>query len=54
MKSLIIAFVLLFAGFLGSWTYKIKTPINRPDEYAEGYDPDAGAWWNTGKQNDDY
>lgn len=49
MKSLIIAFVLLFAGFLGSWTYKIKTPINRPDEYAEGYDPDAGAWWNTGK-----
>ena len=49
MKSLILLFVLLFAGFLGTWTYKINTPINRPDEYAEGYDPDAGAWWNTAK-----
>lgn len=46
MKSLLVLFVMLFAAFLGSWTYKIKTPIERPDEYAEGYDPDAGAWWN--------
>ena len=45
MKHLIVLFVLLFAGFLGSWTYKIKTPINRPDEYAEGYNTQAGAWW---------
>lgn len=49
MKQLILLFVFLFAGFLGSWTYKIKTPINRPDEYAEGYDPNSGAWWNSGK-----
>ena len=41
--------VLLVAGFLGSWTYRIKTPVNRPDEYAEGYDSSAGEWWNTGK-----
>ena len=37
------------ACFLGSWTYRIKTPVNRPDEYEEGYDSQAGAWWNTGK-----
>ena len=29
--------------------YRIKTPVNRPDEYAEGYDSSAGEWWNTGK-----
>lgn len=49
MRQLVILFVMLFACFLGSWTYRIKTPVNRPDEYAEGYNTDAGAWWNTGK-----
>lgn len=49
MRQLVILFVMLFACFLGSWTYRIKTPVNRPDEYAEGYNIDAGAWWNTGK-----
>ena len=48
MKKLIVLLVLLVAGFLGSWTYRIKTPVNRPDEYAEGYDSSAGEWWNTG------
>lgn len=48
MKQLIILFVTLFGGFLGTWIYKIETPVNRPDEYAEGYNVDAGAWWNTG------
>lgn len=56
MRQLIVLFVLLFAGFLGSWTYRIKTPVNRPDEYSEGYQEDAGAWWNTSKVevNDDW
>ena len=49
MRQLIILFIMLFACFLGSWTYRIKTPVNRPDEYAEGYNSSAGAWWNTGK-----
>lgn len=49
MRQLVLLFIVLLAGFLGSWTYKVKTPINRPDEYVEGYDPDAGAWWNTAK-----
>ena len=49
MRQLVILFVMLFACFLGSWTYRIKTPVNRPDEYAEGYNIDAGAWWNAGK-----
>lgn len=49
MRQLVILFVMLFACFLGSWTYRIKTPVNRPDEYAEGYNIEAGAWWNTGK-----
>ena len=49
MRQLVMLLVLLVACFLGSWTYRIKTPINRPDEYAEGYDASAGAWWNTGK-----
>ena len=49
MKKLIVLLVLLVAGFWGSWTYRIKTPVNRPDEYAEGYDSSAGKWWNTGK-----
>ena len=49
MKQLVMLLVLLVACFLGSWTYRIKTPVNRPDEYAEGYDASAGAWWNTGK-----
>ena len=49
MKQMIMLFIVLFGIFLGTWTYKIKTPINRPDEYAEGVDEDAGAWWNTGK-----
>lgn len=53
MKSLIILFVLLVGGFLGSWTYKIKTPVNRPDEYAEGYDENSGAWWNESKEEVD-
>lgn len=48
MKRMIVIFLLLFSSFLCVWTYKIKTPINRPDEYAAGYDPNAGAWWNTG------
>ena len=47
MKSLVILFVVLVAGFLGAWTYKINTPIDRPNEYAEGYRADAGAWWNS-------
>lgn len=34
-------------SFLGIWTYKIKTPVNRPDEYTDGYDENAGAWWDT-------
>lgn len=45
MRQLVMLLVLLVACFLGSWTYRIKTPINRPDEYAEGYDASAGAWW---------
>lgn len=49
MRQLVMLLVLLVACFLGSWTYRIKTPVNRPDEYAEGYDASAGAWWNTGK-----
>lgn len=49
MRQLIILFIMLFACFLGSWTYRIKTPVNRPDEYAEGYNSSAGAWWNTEK-----
>lgn len=49
MKRLIFLFLTLFACFLGIWTYKIKTPVNRPDEYAEGYDSNAGAWWDTSK-----
>ena len=49
LKQLVMLLVLLVACFLGSWTYRIKTPVNRPDEYAEGYDASAGAWWNTGK-----
>lgn len=49
MRQLVVLFVMLFACFLGSWTYRIKTPVNRPDEYSEGYDANAGAWWNTGK-----
>lgn len=48
MKRIILLFIVLFAAFLGTWTYRLHTPVNRPDEYAEGYDPDAGAWWNSG------
>ena len=48
MKQLIFLFLLLFGGFLGTWIYKIETPVNRPDEYAEGVQSQAGAWWNSG------
>ncbi len=48
MKRIILLFIILFAAFLGTWTYRLNTPVNRPDEYAEGYDPDAGAWWKSG------
>lgn len=49
MKRLAVLFLILFGTFLGIWIYKIKTPIERPDEYEEGYDIDAGSWWNTGR-----
>ena len=49
MKKLIALFVILVGMFLGTWTYKIRTPVNRPDEYLTGYDKNAGAWWMTGK-----
>lgn len=49
MKRLGVIFLLLFGTFLGSWYYKIMTPIERPDEYAEGYDENAGTWWKRGK-----
>lgn len=42
-------FVFLFGTFIWIWGYKISRPISRPDEYAEGVDADAGAWWNTGE-----
>ena len=48
MRHLILLFIVLFGTFLGTWVYKIETPVNRPDEYSEGYSEDAGAWWNTG------
>lgn len=48
MKHLSILFFVLLTSFLGIWTYKIKTPVNRLDEYAQGYDENAGVWWNTG------
>lgn len=48
MKHLILLFIALFGTFLGTWIYKIETPVNRPDEYSEGYSENAGAWWNTG------
>lgn len=44
MKSLMTLFVCLLGLFLGSWAYRVKTPINRPDEYAEGVNEDAGNW----------
>lgn len=53
MRQLILLFLMLLSAFLGLWTYKVKTPINRPNEYAEGYDPDAGAWWQGKMQVDD-
>ena len=37
-------FVCLLGMFLGSWAYRMKTPINRPDEFAEGINADAGNW----------
>ena len=49
MKQLIVLFLLLFGVFLGTWIYKIETPVNRPDEYAEGTQENAGAWWENGK-----
>lgn len=56
MKRMVLLFLLLLGAFLSCWMYKINTPVNRPDEYADGYDPDAGAWWNTGsvKVDDDW
>lgn len=53
MRQLIVLLVVLIGGFLGSWTYKIKTPVNRPNEYAEGYSADSGAWWNDTQEVDD-
>ena len=44
MKQLAILFFLLCGGFFGIWTVKINTPVNRPDEYEEGYDENAGTW----------
>ncbi len=46
MRSLVILVISLFGTFLGMWAYKVKTPITRPDEYSEGYNIQAGAWWN--------
>jgi len=47
MRKLLLVTVLLFGAFLSVWTYKFKNPSKRPDEYANGYDSNAGAWWNT-------
>ena len=47
MKHLIFLFVALTAIFFGIWNYKLGNPVARPDEYQEGFDADAGAWWKT-------
>lgn len=53
---MILLFLALVGLFLGTWTYKIETPANRPDEYMSGYNADAGQWWSTGtiKVDDDW
>lgn len=53
MKRLMLLFIALFGVFLGTWAYKIGTPVTRPDEYAGGYDEAAGQWWNTGTSSAD-
>ena len=47
MRSLMAVFVILLGLFLGVWTFRAKQAVQRPDEYEDGYDPDAGAWWKT-------
>lgn len=47
MRQLFIIFIMLTASFLGVWTYKLNTPVNRPDEYDEGYSTDSGSWWTS-------
>ena len=47
MRSLMAIFVILLGLFLGVWIFKATQSVERPDEYEEGYDPDAGAWWKT-------
>ena len=46
MRSLTAVFVILLGLFLGSWIYRAKQGAERPDEYREGYDENAGSWWN--------
>lgn len=47
MRSLMAVFVILLGLFLGVWTFRARQAVQRPDEYEDGYDPDAGAWWKT-------
>lgn len=49
LKKLIVLFVTLFGVFLCSWAYKIQSPVNPDAGQQDDADPDAGAWWNTGK-----
>ena len=45
MKKTIILFLILLTVFLGTWTFKSKTPSVRPDSYSNGFGQD-GYWWD--------
>lgn len=46
MKKIVILFSALFAIFIGTWIIKTKTPINRPDSFANGFS-NGNYWWTT-------
>lgn len=45
MKKTLLFFCALLLAFLGTWAFKAKSPLGRPDAYAYGVDQQDGAWW---------
>lgn len=45
MKKLVAFFLLLLVVFTGMWTFKSRTPKNRPNSYADGI-LSGNYWWN--------
>ena len=50
MKKALIILIVLLLIFSGIWIFKSKTPAQRPDSYATGYDDSQ--WWTVSLDTD--